>query len=309
MGLNIRPKSGRIANGSRLIVDGQPTTGIKVFTPSFKYKMSKPTDNDIYEAILPFLTSTPNPTASPNPTPQITPTPTNTPNSTPTSTPANTPNPTPTNTPTLSNTPTNTPTLSNTPTLTSTPTPTPTTTLTNTPTPTTTPTVTLTPSTTPTNTPTVTQTPSVTLTNTPTLTVTPSPQYGNLEVSGSLDVAYGISTYRVYYAISPTYNATQPYPLGLTWQLLDVRTLQNCNTFVSFGSIQVPVGQNVYIQLRDNTGGFVYETDMNPPFFGNPCVSPFLTLYTQSYSIGSPGPVGDTFKLKLIFPPSPVVAP
>ena len=63
--------------------------------------MSKPTDNDIYEAILPFLTSTPNPTASPNPTPQITPTPTNTPNSTPTSTPANTPNPTPTRTPAI----------------------------------------------------------------------------------------------------------------------------------------------------------------------------------------------------------------
>ena len=69
MGLNIRPTSGRIANGSRLIVDGQPTTGSKVFTPSFKYKTSATKDSEFYEAILPFLTPTSNPTPSPTPTP------------------------------------------------------------------------------------------------------------------------------------------------------------------------------------------------------------------------------------------------
>ena len=36
MGLNIRPKSGRIANGSRLVVSGQVTTGQKVFPVTFK---------------------------------------------------------------------------------------------------------------------------------------------------------------------------------------------------------------------------------------------------------------------------------
>ena len=38
MGLNIRPKSGRIANGSKLIVSGQPTTGSKVFPVTFSKK-------------------------------------------------------------------------------------------------------------------------------------------------------------------------------------------------------------------------------------------------------------------------------
>jgi hypothetical protein len=38
MGLNIRPTSGRIANGSKLIVAGQPTTGIKVFPVTFTKK-------------------------------------------------------------------------------------------------------------------------------------------------------------------------------------------------------------------------------------------------------------------------------
>lgn len=38
MGLNFRKRSGRIADGSRLIVPGQITTGVKVFPNSFGYK-------------------------------------------------------------------------------------------------------------------------------------------------------------------------------------------------------------------------------------------------------------------------------
>ena len=38
MGLNIRPVSARIANGSRLVVSGQPTTGSKVFPITFTKK-------------------------------------------------------------------------------------------------------------------------------------------------------------------------------------------------------------------------------------------------------------------------------
>jgi hypothetical protein len=38
MGLNFRPVSGRIANGSKLIVTGQPTTGSKVFPVTFSKK-------------------------------------------------------------------------------------------------------------------------------------------------------------------------------------------------------------------------------------------------------------------------------
>ncbi len=38
MGLDFRKKSGRIANGSRLIVEGQQTTGQKVFPNTFNKK-------------------------------------------------------------------------------------------------------------------------------------------------------------------------------------------------------------------------------------------------------------------------------
>lgn len=38
MGLDIRKTSGRIANGSKLVVPGQITTGIKVFPNSFNQK-------------------------------------------------------------------------------------------------------------------------------------------------------------------------------------------------------------------------------------------------------------------------------
>lgn len=62
MGLDFRKKTGRIANGSRLIVDGQPTTGQKVFSPSFKYKVSAPKDNDLLGQ-----SSSPTPTPTPKP--------------------------------------------------------------------------------------------------------------------------------------------------------------------------------------------------------------------------------------------------
>jgi hypothetical protein len=47
MGLDFRRKSGRIANGSKLIVPGQITTGIKVFPNTFNQKKSDPIDTNI----------------------------------------------------------------------------------------------------------------------------------------------------------------------------------------------------------------------------------------------------------------------
>ena len=112
MGLNIRPTSGRIANGSRLIVNGQPTTGSKVFTPSFKNKTSASKDSDFYVIPSPTPTSTPNPTPTTTPNPTPTPTPTFVPSSTPV--PTLTATPTVTSTPTQSVTPTVTPTVTST---------------------------------------------------------------------------------------------------------------------------------------------------------------------------------------------------
>jgi hypothetical protein len=98
MGLDFRKRSGKIANGSRLIVTGQITTGQNVFSNSFNKKSNPYLRNNDSEITVQI----------PQPTPTI-PIPTNTP----------TPSVTPTNTPTPSVTPTNTPTPSVTPTPTS----------------------------------------------------------------------------------------------------------------------------------------------------------------------------------------------
>jgi len=96
MGLEFRKRSGTIANGSRLIVTGQITTGQKVFPNTFSQKSAPP--NPKLES-LPIATPTiPIPTNTPTPTPSVTPTPTNTP--TPSFTPTSTPTPTPSVTPT-----------------------------------------------------------------------------------------------------------------------------------------------------------------------------------------------------------------
>jgi hypothetical protein len=101
MGLDFRRKSGRIANGSKLIVPGQITTGIKVFPNTFSQKKSAPIDSNI-QINYPTPTNTPTPTSTPIPT--------NTPTPTPTITSTNTPTPTKTPTPSITTTPTPTPT-------------------------------------------------------------------------------------------------------------------------------------------------------------------------------------------------------
>jgi hypothetical protein len=79
MGLNFRKRSGKIANGSRLVVEGQVTTGQKVFPNTFNQK-SNPYDltkeqRELY--ILQNIAS--NTTPTPSNTPIPTPTPTSTP--------------------------------------------------------------------------------------------------------------------------------------------------------------------------------------------------------------------------------------
>ena len=111
MGLEFRKRSGRIANGSRLVVEGQITNGQKVFPNSFGQK-SNPYDMTaeqrellISQNVTPTPTSTFNitPTPTPSVTRQVTPTPT------PTATTDVTPTPTPTATTDVTPTPTPTP--------------------------------------------------------------------------------------------------------------------------------------------------------------------------------------------------------
>jgi hypothetical protein len=93
MGLEFRKRSGKIANGSRLVVEGQVTNGQKVFPNNFGQK-SNPynitpeqrelliSQNLIVTPIpssTPTITPTPTPTITPTPSPTITPTPSPTP--------------------------------------------------------------------------------------------------------------------------------------------------------------------------------------------------------------------------------------
>jgi len=108
MGLDFRKRSGRIANGSLLIVPGQTINGVKVYQTTFSQKKSQ--NNKPMGPEIPLPTPTPTNTSTPLPTPTSTPIPTNTPTSTPTQTPTNTPTSTPIPTITPTTTPTQTPT-------------------------------------------------------------------------------------------------------------------------------------------------------------------------------------------------------
>lgn len=69
MGLDRRRTSGKIFNGSKLIVPGQPISSVKVFQNTFQYK--KGTPKDTFREINPTPSPTPTPTPSPTPTPIV----------------------------------------------------------------------------------------------------------------------------------------------------------------------------------------------------------------------------------------------
>ena len=97
MGLDFRKRSGKIANGSRLIVTGQITTGQNVFSNSFNKKSNPYLRNNDFEITVQIpqpTTKIPIPTNTP--TPSVTPTNTTTPSVTPTNTPTPSVTPTPT---------------------------------------------------------------------------------------------------------------------------------------------------------------------------------------------------------------------
>ena len=94
MGLDFRKRSGRISNGSLLIVPGQTINGVKVYQTTFSQKKSQ--NNKPMGPEIPLPTPTPTNTSTPLPTPTPTSTSTPIPSATPepTSTPTNTPTPT-----------------------------------------------------------------------------------------------------------------------------------------------------------------------------------------------------------------------
>ena len=81
MGLDFRKTSGRIANGSRLVVPGQITVGQKVFPNTFSQKRAPVEPKFEIPIVSPTQTPTPSVTPAPTqtPTPSVTPAPTQTP--------------------------------------------------------------------------------------------------------------------------------------------------------------------------------------------------------------------------------------
>jgi hypothetical protein len=83
MGLDFRKRSGKIANGSRLVVEGQVTNGQKVFPNNFGQKSNPynmtPEQRELLISqnliVTPIPSSTPTPTPTPTPSPTPSPTP------------------------------------------------------------------------------------------------------------------------------------------------------------------------------------------------------------------------------------------
>jgi hypothetical protein len=69
MGLEFRKRSGKIANGSRLVVEGQVTNGQKVFPNTFNRKSNPYDMTSEQRELLISQNTTPPPTPSPTPTP------------------------------------------------------------------------------------------------------------------------------------------------------------------------------------------------------------------------------------------------
>ena len=131
-----------------------------------------------------------------------------------------------------------------------------------------------------------------------TITPTPSPLVGTLDIRVAADSFIPTTNATVWYSISTTFDGTQPFPPGQTWtQLGSSQTLPFCPSNILFGTITVPVGSLVYVQIRDTSGLNIYLTTNNFTS-SNPCLFPSLTTpYTDGFSMGSPSAAGKTYKI------------
>jgi hypothetical protein len=176
-----------------------------------------------------------------------------------------------------------------------------------TPTPTVTPTYsqTVTPTNSQTVTPTVTTTP--TLTTTP--TVTPTLVDNEFGIYASIDSSYGPVDGTIWYAVGQSFDPTQPSPLGYTWtQLGGLNNIPQCDGEILFGSVQLNVGDTLYVQVRDDSTTLIYNAYMGILPFNDPCVStPTPPVYTNNFYYGGGTPVD--LKVKIKSPTETALAP
>jgi hypothetical protein len=178
--------------------------------------------------------------------------------------------------------------------------PTPTPTVTPTYSQTVTPTIsqTVTPTYSQTVTPTVTPTLTPTLTRTPTLT--PTLENNEFKIYAAIDSSYGPVDGTIWYAVGQSFDPTQPSPLGYTWtQLGGLNNIPQCSGDVLFGSVQLNVGDTLYVQVRDDSTTLIYNAYMGILPFGDPCISaPTPPYYTNNFYYGGPTPVDLKVKIK-----------
>jgi hypothetical protein len=111
-----------------------------------------------------------------------------------------------------------------------------------------------------------------------------------------------------WYSTTPTFDSTQPYPIGLTWtQIGGPQLISQCNTSVSFGTFSSFGPNYLYLQIRDINGTILYATT-GSFLFTDPCTNLSLSSgFTQSFGNNSPGSI--QYKLKVIDPVITTSAP
>lgn len=160
-----------------------------------------------------------------------------------------------------------------------------------------------------------TPTPSPTVTETPTPTVTPSNSQlpsASLEVEVVVDPSLSPTNVTVWYSSSPSFDPTQPYPLGQTWtQLSSIVLAPQCNTYQSVGFIPVFLSTPIiYIQLRTDDGTLIYYSRSSLSGSGDPCLGTGSSSdnYSHSFSYGG-GSISSSFLLFLKSPITTTAAP
>ena len=144
---------------------------------------------------------------------------------------------------------------------------------------------------------TTTSTTVATTTTTAATTTTTTPNGYQIRVS--TDFSYGSpETVTVWYAYSPTFNITQPYPSGMTWtQLGTAVSAALCNSYTHVGWLVNPPIGNIYIQVRTADGTQIYNSSgVN---IGTACASS-NTYYTHGISNGGGNLQGLFFHMRIL---------
>jgi len=158
-----------------------------------------------------------------------------------------------------------------------------------------------------------TPTPTNTSTPTPTPTLTPTPTATSLGTSSGrfdiyVDIQSGLTPLNgsVWYSVDNFIDNLQPYPTSFTWTELSNGIYDTCGTNTFVGSIYVSIGDNVYLQVRDDSNTIIYKHKAGflVPSVFDPCNNPLVSndYFTSISSYGGPYPTTADIKLVVLNP-------